>query len=816
MVVSFLVILMKRFFLFTFVILCSSFAVADAFADDGIRRIVRLDAESTQQIDPERLRSIGGRKGFENTPEGYFLCDNGDDPKGQSGAALHVPLNQSVAMPIIASAWSRAENVGGDMSPFYSLWLDLTYADGTNLWGQSVSFPTGTQDWNRKEVVVYPEKPVKSLNLHMMFRNHTGKAWFRDIELRTIDAPEGVESVQRFNGVSVFAESQKGALQKANSPRLLVRNVAKNSDFYDAGKSVPGINVKWNTVSQNITEYVLESRDDEDHLLTVVYTVHVPRKELLWWEHPRRSVEVAMSKEYVNTGPCAAGANRRLSYYPFAAVTGPQGGKAVGIDMLYPVVFCTGYNSGTEELFVAVDIALTKEKRTATLRFCTLDFEAKHGFRGALTEFYRLFPEQFLCRTPDQGIWMAFQKIGTVEGWEDFGFKFKECHTDGVWDDQHGILSFLYTEPGTWWMSMAPELPRTMEVAIAEVEKIAANAPQTDRSGMWARTLPTSGMRDADGNLIGRFQNTPWSNGIVWSLNNNPALPQPNAFSVNWGQGTIDHYFTGPDRKYGDLDGMYIDSSEGYVTAELNYHREHFAYAQRPLSFDREALRPVIFRGLMLQEFCKEISVGMRAVGKLMMANSTPHSLCWLAPHFDVLGTETNWHHGGKWRPMSDADMLYRRALSGPKPFCFLMNTNFENWTYEMSELFMKRSLAYGMFPSFFSADAATGHYFSQPNLYNRDRPLFKKYVPLTKMVAEAGWVPITKATSSDPLVYVERFGKYLTIFNDSPEKKTATITLESRPASLKEHVRGTTIAVKNGTFVVVLEAEDVLVVEEP
>ena len=196
------------------------------------------------------------------------------------------------------------------------------------------------------------------------------------------------------------------------------------------------------------------------------------------------------------------------------------------------------------------------------------------------------------------------------------------------------------------------------------------------------------------------------------------------------------------------------------------------------------------------------------------MANSTPSSLCWLVPHFDVLGTEMDWNHGGKWNPMSDADLLYRRALCGPKPYCFLMNTVFDKFSHELVQRYMKRSLAYGMFPGFFSADASTGHYFSRPELYNRDRPLFKKYVPLCKMVAEAGWNPITAATSNDPSVYVERFGKYLTIFNDSKEQKTVTITLENRLTTLEEHVRGSSIAVKDGKFEVVLAAEDVLVVE--
>ena len=75
----------------------------------------------------------------------------------------------------------------------------------------------------------------------------------------------------------------------------------------------------------------------------------------------------------------------------------------------------------------------------------------------------------------------------------------------------------------------------------------------------------------------------------------------------------------------------------------------------------------------------------------------------------------------------------------------------------------MKRCLAYGMFPGFFSHNASEGHYFTRPELYDRDRPLFKQYVPLCKRVAEAGWEPITRARSDDEHVYVERFGsRYL------------------------------------------------------
>ena len=71
--------------------------------------------------------------------------------------------------------------------------------------------------------------------------------------------------------------------------------------------------------------------------------------------------------------------------------------------------------------------------------------------------------------TPEQGLWMPFARISQVEGWKDFGFKFKEGNNETQWDDRHGIITFRYTEPMTWWMRMPKEMPRTMDAALAEL-----------------------------------------------------------------------------------------------------------------------------------------------------------------------------------------------------------------------------------------------------------------------------------------------------------------------------------------------------------
>jgi len=127
----------------------------------------------------------------------------------------------------------------------------------------------------------------------------------------------------------------------------------------------------------------------------------------------------------------------------------------------------------------------------------------------------------------------------------------------------------------------------------------------------------------------------------------------------------------------------------------------------------------------------------------------------------------------------------------------------------------MQRCLAYGMFPGFFSHNASQGHYFTRPELYDRDRDLFRKYVPLCRLVAEAGWQPLTQARSDHAMIYVERFGdRYLTVFNNSEEAREVTITLDGetattsrdlvagRPVTWRDHQ--TTLALPSGGVAVI------------
>ena len=130
--------------------------------------------------------------------------------------------------------------------------------------------------------------------------------------------------------------------------------------------------------------------------------------------------------------------------------------------------------------------------------------------------------------------------------------------------------------------------------------------------------------------------------------------------------------------------------------------------------------------------------------------------------------------------------MSFWRTMSGAKPYLLLMNTDYDIFSTEMVERYFQRSLFYGMFPGMFSHNAADNPYWQNPKWYNRDRPLFKKYLPIIKRVAEAGWQPVTEATCDNQRIFVERFGPdqlgttFFTMLNDSDSSQHGELRIDS------------------------------------
>ena len=806
---------------------------------------------------------------------------------GEFGASQALTLNRTNVAPFIIRGWSKAENVTGSPDNGYSLYVDIVYADGTPLWGQTASFTCGTHDWERRQFVLLPDKPVQSLTLHCLFRGHTGKVWFDDASVEEVPTPAGAVLFQGtpLQGVTQAKPDTQVAQRKlsahdglkltlrdntitslqldgkelsASSPSgFLARDFAADSDVYPfAGGACQelGLNLEANFIPGR-DHLAIEGRVTDttgrDRAVTLLFALPLDATGWQWGDDVRQSRLIRGSGEFANTVTFRCGANGKMSLYPLAAVWSERAGLALALDMDHPAQYRLVYHAGTRQFFIAYDFGLTKDTAkfpgSAGFRFVLYRFDPRWGFRAALQKYYDLFPRQFVKRVTREGVWMPFTDIANVPGFDDFGFAFQEGAPNVAFDDRHGIASFVYVEPMSHWLAMPRDVPRTYDSALSILNKDLAGARGKEPAQMAAATL-TSGIENADGRLFLYLVKAPWCDGGVFSLNPDPDIPtsperpfnkamvmqqaiaaafkknQPNPdqsslplshdppfakalptipplpFRRGEGRGEGSNSgFKESNQTYPQpgpgLDGVYLDSLE-MSSSELNYRREHFRTASVPLVFDREG-RPCQLMIFNTWTFERDIAAQMHARGKLLFANAVLWQFAFPAPLLDVLGTEVNWQRDGKYTPDSDAVMNFRRALCRQKPYCLLMNTDYAKFTSELVERYFQRCLCYGVWPGFFDEEAASKdpYWGSAKKWYERDRPLFKKYIPLLRRLTAAGWQPLTHGSCDNSNILVERFGPepggavFLTLLNDTADTQSGIVTADPHALGLKQPV---------------------------
>ena len=758
----------------------------------------------------EKGRPVGKTGCFHTGDE--VVCENQPgDTKVQNGWTWLVKMDQTNAEPFSISAESLAEAPSSGSSSNYSLYLDLTFMDGDKLYGQISEFkPDPKLGWQRKTVTVFPDKPVRHVSAYLLYRYRAGRVRFRAPSLITYPCSKG--SV--FDTVKVNQTSAR----ILEEPAFLMRDVAAGTGFAyaSAGREIFGISLQ-DTVRKReggvtLHDVTLLDRIGRDRAVTVIYAIPLEGDApITWWNDPRTSETLAPSNGQRRSTSAYNAGGGALSRWPFGAVAAPDG-HAIGYDPDAPAFFRTGVHAGMRLLFIAFDIGLAPEHPSANFRFVTFPFSAQDGFRGALAAYQRIFPEHHRVRLHDHGLWMAFRKISSVQGWEDFGFRIKEGDNEPDWDDAHGITTFHYTEPTSWWMRMKGDFGSySLADCLAEANR------QADKGVGLAKAWRVSTYHDENGDITGAVRDTPWCRGAVWNLSSLPGLPG----------GEYEFKLMGPawDKRYAGrippagVDGEYIDSAEPYMTPAMDFNRAHFAAARTPLVFSTAEHKVGVAKCLSVYEYVSTTVNRVHSMNRFLMGNGIPNRWPWLVPFSDYGGCETRWieRGEGEWKPMSDPELLYRRAMSGGKPYCFLMNVNFDKFPDDLVDKYMQRALAYGLFASFFSPNASGGHYFSRPELYNRHRPLFKKYVPVCKKISEAGWRPVnTLARSETPEVFVEQFGDcYLTVFNPSTRQATVRITLLDKTRSAAEELlSGETWSFGDGAYAAIIPPETVRVLK--
>lgn len=783
------------------------------------------------------------------------------------GISQQVTLNQTQPQTIIISGSSKAENVSGSPDSDYSLYIDALYQDGTPQYGIVKPFATGTHDWQHLQYSFVPDKPIKSLMFHALFRgSHTGQVWFRNLSLKQFPVDK---NATRFDGNTVTnfqmhssgndihsVSTSDGMALKINSdgaarnvtlnektlkaiPALsgfLARDVANGTGYYslEQNKFAPlQLNVQ-KTIKSTFNAITIsgevQDQSGYDRAVSLVYAIPLDAIGWQWGDDISHSRTIVEGHEYSNNVSIGVGANGKMSQYPLAALWHGAQGIAICLDMNQAAQFRVAYNATLECLYIVYDIGMTQELPRAPFQFDIYSFDGNWGYRAAVAKMYTLFPNLFEVRgaAKEQGLWMPFSKIQDVQGWQDFDFRFREAGYDKniAWDDANNILTFRYSEPTTWWMPMQKTVAHDYPMALAQAQSyLGEKNANSERS----EALLNSGMRRADGTLALRFIDAPWTDGAVWNLNTLPGLSGVSTGAkLVWNDARKAQYAS--KEPFGELDGEYLDSTEAYVTTDLDFDRDHFAATTTPLTFDTETHQPGVYKELMIYELARQMHHDLKAMGKYLFANSTPHRICFLTPWFDALGTETNWLHSNKSSPPDDQTMNLWRTMSGQKAYCLLQNTNMEAFGPYVEKYF-QRSLFYGIFPGFFSADASTHPYWENPGWYNRDRPFFKKYIPLIQNLSAAGWQPVTLARSDNSQIRLERFGNapgdkyvqenaphlYLTAMNTSDKPQHTMIKMEDAinpQKNIAELISGKVLLPKDNALDVTLQPGQVILLQ--
>ncbi len=474
-----------------------------------------------------------------------------------------------------------------------------------------------------------------------------------------------------------------------------------------------------------------------------------------------------------------------MSYYPLCALSVDNKGYAAGVDINIPVVYRLSAEKG-KGIITELDLAVSGDTRKfpsrTFFRLVSYTFNPGWGMRSALKTYYDVYPEAFRKRVVNEGIWLPFTAMRSIPGWEDFGFAFHETSwgsndvRDGVKlshilsDRGTGVLSFQYTEP---WDVQIPIKSKTIPYDSVVSETL---LPERHRS-----YLKVSAAKDKNGMWQARRLETPWfRTGWAVSITTNcdPELPGFNRYYFVR-QGEID-----PAIKL-NADGIYFDSMEWNWHHDLNYNNDHFEFTDYPLTFSSVVGRPAIWNLVSEFEFMKKIADEMHSQGKLAMGNGHGWNP-FVASNLDLFGAELSWYSTGDHNV---AALDFKRAISYRKPIVFLLNEGlndkaFTQAPYSGYEIYFEKMLAYGFFPSFFSVDASNDPYWQDKAKIENGRPFFKKYIPLIREIAAAGWEPVTAARTSDPDIRIERFGEgrifYLTVRNNGLKDKKCNILLEN------------------------------------
>jgi hypothetical protein len=509
-----------------------------------------------------------------------------------------------------------------------------------------------------------------------------------------------------------------------------------------------------------------------------------------WHDDVRFRRPIQSPELYANVVPCPFGARGDRSMYPFGVISSDNGSLIAETDAGEPRIYQIVADARDSLFGVFYDFGLTSLTSNfpgrAAFR-CVLRSSKDKGdnaFRRALAEYYDRNPDTFRRTVPVVGVWLPFTDPNTISNVGDFGFAFYVAEEGNrIADADRELLAFGYTEPWLYRLPMPRDIKRTEDGAVQRMKFLAA---ADDRRAELAASALLGAARRPDGSICMEFLDEPRNSGARLEVSADPHLSPTADWPLNR---AMSEWREAKRVLATGSQGIFLDSVGELRAAD--YSPAAMAVADYPCVYERKVLKPCLSMEWSGYEYTAALSRALKARGKFILGHFVRADSPFFVGLVDVVGEEIEWEESGLYGKFDDRAMNFRRAMSGRKPNVMLLNASFDKLTADSVRQYFESSMFWGFLPGFFSEDGFHQRYWENPKWYERDRALFKTYVPLIQRLALGGWQAAGGVKSSTTNVWVECFDdtvpdiRHITLRNTTATPARAMLNVEPSPEPL-------------------------------
>ena len=592
--------------------------------------------------------------------------------------------------------------------------------------------------------------------------------------------------------------------------------------------SFPGLDVRLDAsfASQGqavVADGEIEDTTGKDRAISLYFILPVDAAGWLWHDDVNNSRPILAEGLYSNDSGCRAGANGFHSAYPLACLSG-ESSVAVGVNPTQPRIFRLGYEAATKLFFCVFDLGLSPEVRKSPSRagfsLCVYPTDSAWGFRSAVEGYYAIYPDTFKKRIPKDGGWACWSTLEGIPDLDKTGMLYHWGPSEsGIkHDDEVGAYSLIYNDSVRFFADIgAFEKRPTREQANERFHgfldaddplAFVLDAPEkatgrnrwlglksrlgddglAERARVCQRAVRNSHALATDGSPIPGYiiNRKDWGPENWWTgrllCNPDPDIPD------GYGQFLLNEFigltWRSVEAAGAHPDGIGLDNY--FVNAnDLNYRREHFQYADIPLTFDRTG-KIAICSDFMFLEWVGWLKDWLVERDCYLIPNGVRSGWPFFAQYMDIFGLE--------WGYQKEQAQFYHRTLARHRPVVTLPLKP-EHYTEE----WVKMHIGAGMMPGGYGGSK------SLTDPQSDYRKILEKYMPVLQAMNHEGWEPVTHATfrvgqasrlsvgqaALPVLVGIERFGDakagvvYYAVRNRTDEPAEGTIHLDLSKLSL-------------------------------